>query len=183
MGQSLLKQTRAILFDRDATLIEDVPYNGDPALVKGMPGVGEALTRCRDAGLLIGVVTNQSAVGRGLITLAAVDAIAAEIERQFGRFDVWRTCPHAPEEGCPCRKPAPGLILSAAEELGLDPAECVVIGDRHVDVYAAAAAGAASLLVPSEPMARPMPENSRVADGLIAAVAAVIEGLVQRQQP
>lgn len=139
----------AVLFDRDGTLVRDVPYNRDPALVEPMPGAPEAVARARAAGLRVGVVTNQSGVGRGLLTAADVDRVDAAVDRCCGPFDVWAVCPHAPGAGCPCRKPAPGLVLAAAARLGLPPAQVAVVGDIGSDVAAAVAAGAFPVLVPT----------------------------------
>lgn len=141
---------RAILFDRDGTLIEDVPYNGDPALVVVKPGVRQALEECRRAGVLLGMVTNQSGVARGLITEADVWSIAEELERHVGPVDVWCVCPHGPWDSCSCRKPQPGLILAAAGALRVDLRQCVVIGDQETDVRAATAAGVHGILLPAD---------------------------------
>ncbi len=140
---------RAVLFDRDGTLVEDVPYNDDPARVRPMPGAVTALRRLRPAGVRIGVVTNQSGVARGLITPARLAEVNRRVEELLGPFDVWAICPHAETDGCLCRKPAPGLVLQAAHRLGVRPGECVVIGDIGRDVEAAARAGARGILVPT----------------------------------
>ena len=76
-------------------------------------------------------------------------AVNAEVERLLGPFDVWRICPHAPDDGCPCRKPRPDMLLDAARELGLEPHRIAYVGDIGSDVEAAEAAGAASVLVPT----------------------------------
>lgn len=141
---------RAVLFDRDGTLVRDVPYNGDPDAVEPMPGARQVLDGLRADGVRVGVVSNQSAIGRGLLTAAQVDAVDERVRRLLGPFDTWQRCPHRPEDACPCRKPEPGLVLRAAEELGLLPAECAVVGDIGSDVGAAIAAGARSVLVPTE---------------------------------
>ncbi|HEX8093858.1 HAD-IIIA family hydrolase [Jatrophihabitans sp.] len=140
----------AVLLDRDGTLVRDVPYNGDPAAVSPMPGARRALDRLRAAGIPVAVITNQSGIGRGLLTAAQVEAVNARIEALLGPFDGWFVCPHTDEAGCECRKPAPGLIRQAAAELGVPAARCVVIGDIGSDVRSAVAAGAASILVPTE---------------------------------
>jgi len=139
----------AILFDRDGTLIVDVPYNGDPAAVRAVPGAREVVAAVRAAGIRIGVVTNQSGIARGLVHPSEVAAVNARVDDLFGRFDTWQVCPHGPEDGCPCRKPAPGMILGAARALGIDPARVVVVGDIGADVDAARAAGARGVLVPT----------------------------------
>jgi histidinol-phosphate phosphatase family protein len=167
-----------VLFDRDGTLVHDVPYNGDPALVRPVPGAVRAVQRLRDAGLRIALVTNQSGIARGLLTAAAVGAVNDELQRQVGRFDSVAVCPHAPEEGCGCRKPAPGLVLQAAAALGVRPDETVVIGDIGADVGAAAAAGARSILVPTPVTRREEVEEAPlVAPDLDAAVDLVLGGL------
>lgn len=144
----------AVLLDRDDTLILDVPYNGDPAKVEPMPGARAALRQLRDAGVPAAVISNQSGIGRGLLTEAQVHAVNARVDALLGPLDAWLFCPHAPEERCGCRKPAPGLVHKAAERLGVAPDRCVVIGDIGADMEAAAAAGARAVLVPT-PRTRP----------------------------
>ena len=139
----------AVLFDRDGTLIADVPYNGDPARVEPMPGAREALARLRAAGVPVAVVSNQSGIARGLIGHGDVHAIHARMEELLGPLGPLEYCPHGPEDGCACRKPAPGLIVRAARRLGVDPRACAVIGDIGGDVEAARAAGARAVLVPT----------------------------------
>ncbi len=124
----------AVLFDRDGTLVLDVPYNGDPDRVEPVPGAASALARLRAAGVPTAVVSNQSGIARGLLTEAQVRAVNARVEELLGPLGPWAWCPHGPDDGCDCRKPAPGLILRAAARLGVDPARCVVIGDIGADV-------------------------------------------------
>jgi histidinol-phosphate phosphatase family protein len=139
----------AVLFDRDGTLVEDVPYNGDPARVRPMPGATAAIRRLRTAGVPTAVVSNQSGVARGLLTPEDVAAVNRRVEELFGPLGPWEWCPHGPSDGCDCRKPEPGLILRAAAELGVAPERCAVIGDIGADVEAARAAGARGVLVPT----------------------------------
>jgi histidinol-phosphate phosphatase family protein len=148
------RRLEGVLFDRDGTLVDDVPYNGDPSRVLPRPDARAALRRCRAAGVPVAVVTNQSGVGRGFLTIDQVGAVNAEIERRLGPFDAWLVCPHAPDEGCSCRKPAPGLVRDACRALGVRPGRCVVIGDIGSDVEAARRAGARAVLVPT-PRTRP----------------------------
>jgi histidinol-phosphate phosphatase family protein len=169
---------RAVLFDRDGTLVHDVPYNGDPALVRPVDGARRALERLRAAGLRIALVTNQSGVARGLLTADDVRAVHDELQRLVGAFDAVAFCPHAPEDGCACRKPAPGLVLAAANALGVRPEETVVIGDIGADVRAAAAAGARGILVPTPvTRAEEVAAAPVVAPDLDAAVDLVLGGL------
>ncbi|TNM67128.1 HAD-IIIA family hydrolase [Streptomyces sp. NP160] len=142
----------AVLFDRDGTLVHDVPYNGDPAQVRLVDGALEALARVRGAGLRTGLVTNQSGVARGIITRDEADAVTAEVVRQVGGLDVVMTCPHGPESGdgaCACRKPGPGMVLEAARRLGVPASRVAVVGDIAADVGAAVAAGARGVMVPT----------------------------------
>jgi histidinol-phosphate phosphatase family protein len=138
-----------VLFDRDGTLVVDVPYNGDPDRVVAMPGAREAVGRLRAAGVPTAVVSNQSGVARGRIRAEQVEAVNRRVEELLGPMGPWLVCVHGPDDGCGCRKPAPGLIRAAAVALGVDPADCVVIGDIGSDVEAARAAGAGSVLVPT----------------------------------
>lgn len=169
----------AVLLDRDGTLVQDVPYNGDPAAVRPVRGAARAMRRLRRAGIPIAIVTNQSGIGRGRLTEAQVRAVNAEIERRLGPFDGWFVCPHLAEDGCDCRKPAPGLVLAAAHALGVPPERCVLIGDIGSDLAAASAAGATGILVPTpvtraeEIAAAPLACRS-----LTAAVGLVLTGAV-----
>jgi histidinol-phosphate phosphatase family protein len=140
----------AVLFDRDGTLILDVPYNGDADRVLPLDGASEALDRLRAAGVKTGVVSNQSGIARGLISPLDVESVHARMEALLGPLGPVEWCPHGPDDGCDCRKPAPGLILRAAHRLGVDPRRCAVIGDIGADVEAARAAGARGVLVPTE---------------------------------
>jgi histidinol-phosphate phosphatase family protein len=139
----------AVLFDRDGTLVHDVPYNGDPARVDPVPTARPALDRLRRAGIPVGVVSNQSGIARGLLTERDVVAVNARLDALVGPIGVWAWCPHGEADGCACRKPAPGLVLDAARRLGVDPAACAVVGDIAADLGAARAAGAVGVLVPT----------------------------------
>jgi histidinol-phosphate phosphatase family protein len=124
-----------------------VPYNGDPEKVVPVEGAREALDRLRAAELKLGVVSNQSGIGRGMISYTQMEAVNARIEALLGRFDGWFICPHAPEDDCECRKPKPKLLLDAASEFGVEPAACVFVGDKDEDVEAARNAGMPMLRV------------------------------------
>lgn len=154
---------RAVLFDRDGTLVRDVPFNRDPEAVEPMPGALAALDRLRAAGIRVGVVTNQSGIARGLISAAEAESVNERIEKLLGPFGTWAMCPHGPQDECACRKPRPGLVHQAAADLGVQPHECAVIGDIASDVQAARAAGARGILVPT-----PATSPSEIGPGLTA---------------
>ncbi|WP_454195681.1 D-glycero-alpha-D-manno-heptose-1,7-bisphosphate 7-phosphatase [Nocardia sp. Marseille-Q1738] len=177
----------AVLFDRDDTLIVDVPYLADPGLVRLVPGAREQLRRLRGAGIRTGVVSNQSGVASGLITPAQLAAVNARVEALLGPFDTWQICVHASADSCGCRKPEPGLILAAAQTLAIEPARCVVIGDIGSDIEAALAAGAGAILVPT-PRTRPAEiahaeRMAAVAPDLTAAVTLALTGVRKEEGP
>lgn len=146
---SVSSTIRAVLFDRDGTLIEDVPYNGDPARVVPMPQARSALERLREAGIRIGMISNQSGIGRGLISHRRVRAVNRRLVELVGGLDVVLYCPHVDADHCGCRKPQPGLVHRACEQLGIPPSQTVVVGDIEADMVAARRAGARGVLVPT----------------------------------
>lgn len=113
-----------------------------------MPGAHSAVAAARAAGLRLGVVTNQSGIGRGHITAADLAAVNTRVEELLGPFDTWKYCPHVPHDGCSCRKPAPGMVFAALDDLDVRAQECVLIGDAGSDMAAAAAAGVRGILLP-----------------------------------
>jgi D-glycero-D-manno-heptose 1,7-bisphosphate phosphatase len=166
---------RAVLFDRDGTLVVDVPYNGDPALVRPVPGAKAVLDGLRAEGIATGVISNQSGIARGLITEADVAGVNARVEELLGPFDVWEVCPHSEQDGCACRKPQPGMVHSACQKLGIAESEAALIGDIGADVRAAEAAGATGVLVPT-----PVTRAEEVAAArLVAPDLAAAVGLLQ----
>jgi HAD superfamily hydrolase (TIGR01662 family) len=165
----------AVLFDRDGTLVHDVPYNGDPEKVRVVGGARQVLDELRSAGIRVGVISNQSGIARGMLTAGDVAAVNRRIEHELGPFDVWEICPHAPDDGCVCRKPMGGMVLRAAAALGVAPFECAVIGDIEADVLAARAAGATGVLVPTPvTLAAEIDRAELVATSLQTAVAAAL---------
>jgi D-glycero-D-manno-heptose 1,7-bisphosphate phosphatase len=181
-GDSRRKEpVRAVLFDRDDTLIHNVPYLDDPEGVRPVAGARDLLDRLRARGIAVGVVSNQSGVARGLITPDQLARVNARVETELGPFDTWQVCPHGEQDRCGCRKPAPGLVLAAAAALGLEPAECLMVGDIGADVEAGLGAGARAVLVPT-PVTRPEEvERARttaaVAGSLEEAVSLHLAGL------
>jgi histidinol-phosphate phosphatase family protein len=168
-------RSEAVLLDRDGTVLIDIPYNGDPELAVPVPGAKAALARLREANLPLAVVSNQSGIARGTIGVAQVRAVNQRADRMLGPIDEWLFCPHGPDEGCECRKPAPGMIIEAAERLGVRPERCAVVGDIAADVQAAQAAGAIAILVPTE---RTEAEDVRRAPLVASSLAAAVDLLL-----
>jgi D-glycero-D-manno-heptose 1,7-bisphosphate phosphatase len=148
----------AVFVDRDGTLNREVEYLRAVAGLRLLPGAREGVRRLRAAGFAVVVVTNQSAVARGLADRTAVaaihDALRARLAAGGATLDGIYVCPHHPSAGrpplrrhCGCRKPAPGLVRRAARELGLDLARSYCVGDGPADLGLAAAAGLRAVLV------------------------------------
>ena len=142
---------RAVFLDRDGTLNREIGYVGDPDDLILLGGVGPALTRLAAAGYALVVISNQSAIGRGVLKAEAIDAVNARLRAYLAAegvgLDGLFVCPHAPDAGCDCRKPQPGLLFQARDGLGLDLAGSWFVGDSAHDVAAARAAGVRPLLV------------------------------------
>jgi len=163
---------RAVLFDRDGTLIADRP--AAPETIVPMPYAVYALRRLRDRGIRIGVITNQPCIAQGTVTWDQMRATHRHIERLLGAIDDWFVCPHDAAEGCTCRKPAPGLIHTALKRFGITAAECALIGDIGSDVEAGTRAGVLSVLVPTRvTLKREILAAPIVRDDLRAAVDVV----------
>lgn len=171
----------AAFLDRDGTLIRDVGYPSDPDRVELLPGAARAVRALNRAGVPVVVVTNQSGIGRGLLTEEEFRSVQAEAERQLAergaRVDAVRHCPHAPEDGCDCRKPETGMHRDAAGELGLEPGDALYVGDRASDVLPAERSGGTGLLLlsPGEPRPREVPASCRTAPDLWSGVAELLD--------
>ena len=142
---------RAVFLDRDGVLIREVNYLRRPEQVRLIKGSAEAVAGLRRAGLRVVVITNQSGVARGYLTLATLAKVHARLRRELrakgARLDGLYLCPHGPDEGCPCRKPKIAMIEAASKRLKLDVARSFLVGDTTTDLAAARNAGCAGLLV------------------------------------
>ncbi len=177
---------RAVFLDRDGTIIEDVGFVHRVEDVKLMPEAGSAIARLNKAGWAVVVVTNQSGVARGLHTEADVAATNQRmtdlLKKRGAALDAIYYCPHLPEGKvpeysvvCNCRKPRPGMILQAAQDLSLDLTRSVMIGDAPRDVEAGLAAGTrAILLTQSASRADRLPDSCGQAPDLTAAVDEIL---------
>lgn len=153
-----MNQTRAVFFDKDGTLIEDVPYNVNPELIKLREGASEALSLLKKAGFKIFVVSNQSGVARGYFEEKDLQAVWQKLSELTGvEFDDFYYCPHhingkieAYSFACGCRKPQPGLFLEAGEQHGIDLATSWFVGDTRSDVEAGKRAGCQTIFLEIE---------------------------------
>ena len=142
----------AVFLDRDGVINENrADYVRTWEQVVFLPGVFDALRALADSGFAVVVVTNQSAIGRGIMAAEALqtihDKIARRITEEGGRVDAIYACPHRPDDGCPCRKPRPGMLLQAAADLDIDLAASYLVGDAVTDMEAALAAGCRPVMV------------------------------------
>ena len=148
----------AVFLDRDGTICEEVGYLDSPAKIRLIPGAGAAIRLLNQRGLKAVMVTNQSGVARGFFSERRLGEIHRELCRMLhaegGSLDGIYYCPHHPTEGrgrylrsCDCRKPAPGLLLRAAADLGLDLGRSYCVGDRLADLECGQPAGTKGVLV------------------------------------
>jgi D-glycero-D-manno-heptose 1,7-bisphosphate phosphatase len=140
-----------VFLDRDGTINRDVHHLSDPAQLELLPGAAEGLRRLQEAGCPLVVVSNQSPIGRGWFTEDRLREINARLAEMLAAEGVtitgWYWCPHTPDAGCDCRKPAPGMFFRACEELGVILDGSWIVGDRLSDMQAGRQAGARSILV------------------------------------
>ncbi len=142
----------AVFIDRDGTICYDKHYLSDPAGLELIPTVAKGILRLNRAGIPVIVVTNQSGIRRGYFKEEQLEAVHRRLREMLSekdaRIDDIFYCPHKPDEGCSCRKPAPGLLLQAKEKHGFDLESSYVIGDRMMDIELAHKVGAVGVLVP-----------------------------------
>jgi D-glycero-D-manno-heptose 1,7-bisphosphate phosphatase len=148
----VLRKSGAVFVDRDGVIVRNRPdYVKSWPEVEILPGALAGLRLLAFAGQRVFVITNQSAIGRGVIGAGAVDQIHARLSGAVaaagGWIEAFLVCPHAPDDRCPCRKPGPGLLHRARDRYGIDLRASCVVGDHSSDVAAASAAGCRSILV------------------------------------
>lgn len=154
MNTPLVPTTRrrsAVFLDKDGTLVENVPYNVDPARLQFTPGALPALRRLQAAGHALIIVTNQPGLALGRFGHADWQALQAALTTRLAeagiRIEACYHCPHAPDAGCDCRKPAPGMLRRAALAHGLDLAASWMVGDILDDIEAGHRAGCRAILL------------------------------------
>lgn len=170
---------KAVFFDRDDTLMENVPYLGDPARVKLLPGAVEAIAALEKAGFVLFIVTNQSGVGRGLVTPEQVKAVNDETIRQLGHpafREIYSAFAHPGGAGSHAlsdRKPSPQLLFRAAREHRIDLKASFFVGDRLGDILCGRNAGCRTALVRTGENAKEWDRAGRFADFAADSLAEV----------
>ncbi len=185
MSESQTQKKKAIFFDRDGTLIVDKVYLNDPEEIVYLPGVFEALRAFRDAGYVFFVVTNQSGVPRGRVTLASLHEIHRRIRFAFAEVGVdileFYYAPYLTDHNHIYRKPNPGMLLQAAREYGVDLGASWMIGDRMSDVEAGHRAGAKSILLGARGGEGDDPSFAE-AEGVFESVAQSVDFILQHEK-
>jgi D,D-heptose 1,7-bisphosphate phosphatase len=143
--------SKAIFLDKDGTIIPDIPFNTDPAMIRFHEGAGEALKEFSTLGYLLVIISNQPGIARGYFQENQLQKVSDKMQSLASlyafKFSGFYYCPHDSRDHCPCRKPKPGLILRAAKDLGIDVSKSWMIGDILNDVEAGHAAGCKSVLI------------------------------------
>jgi len=151
VGGPVSKGKGAVFLDRDGTICVLVEYMDDPDQVELLPEAAEAIRTFNKLGMLVVMITNQSALARGYFTEDVLGAIHERLnrilEKEGAHIDAIYYCPHHPDDKCKCRKPEPGLLIKAAEELGIDLKRSFMVGDKVDDAAAGKAAGCKGILV------------------------------------
>ena len=185
----------AVFLDKDGTLLQDVPYNVDPARIVLAPGTGEGLRLLARTGLPLIVVSNQPGVALGYFQVEALEAVAQRLRELFAEHGATLSgfffCPHAPladgTSGCGCRKPRDGLLRQAANAHGIDLDTSWMIGDILNDVEAGRHAGCRTILIANGNETRWEPGRLRVPDYIVTrfdeAAAIVIAHHAQHAHP
>jgi D-glycero-D-manno-heptose 1,7-bisphosphate phosphatase len=166
--------------DRDGTIVVDRDYLADPEGLEFLPGAAEGLRHLYRRGHRLVVISNQSGVARGLLSLERLQQINARLLQMIRSVGAEIAgiycCPHSPEQDCDCRKPKTALLLQAAHELGFDPSHAVVVGDKGSDIELGRRVGARTVLIASERPRDAGPAADHVAPDLTDA-ALFIEAL------
>ena len=143
-----IEKRPAAFIDRDGTLVEEVNFLSRVEDLRVFPFTEEAIRLLRDQGFRIVVVTNQSGIGRRIYGESEMHSIHEAMQDQLGgAIDAFYFCPHLPDEGCRCRKPALGMIEDAVADLNIDLERSWMIGDKNIDVFTGKNAGISSALV------------------------------------
>jgi D-glycero-D-manno-heptose 1,7-bisphosphate phosphatase len=181
------RELKILVLGRDGTLnAESDDYLHGPEDWQPLPGALDALARLHQAGWRLVIATNQSGLGRGLFDMATLNAVHARmlktVAQAGARIDAIFFCPHAPDEGCDCRKPAPGLLREIARRYGVPTAQLVLVGDALDDVLAGVAAGCETHLVRTGASQQDLPATLPPGVSVHADLPAFADALLRRQR-
>jgi D-glycero-D-manno-heptose 1,7-bisphosphate phosphatase len=175
---------RAVFLDRDGVINRSAIRDGKPyppdtlSEFELLPGVREAVCALHDAGFRVIVATNQPDVGAGRQSQLIVEAMHDHLRAMLPIDDI-RVCYHTEDDGCQCRKPKPGMLMSAAAQWGIDLRVSVMVGDRWRDVDAGRAAGCRTILVESAYDERPAEAPDAVVGSLLEASRLILGGMLE----
>ena len=174
---------RCVFLDRDGVINEYLPgdYVRSPDQLRFIPGVLADIARLTCAGYRIAVISNQQGIGKGLFTLEDLDEVTAcvkrAVEESGGRIDAFYYCYHLQDEGCDCRKPKPGLLLRADEDMSIDLGESFMVGDFVTDVLAGQAAGCKTILIAAETPSEEIVRPTHVVGSLSEAITIILDDI------
>jgi D-glycero-D-manno-heptose 1,7-bisphosphate phosphatase len=169
---------QAVFLDRDGVVVVPEARNGRGYAPRRLEDyrfyhdARESLSRLKRAGFLLVVVTNQPDVGKGLISHAVIEEMHGRLVREL-RVDAVKACTHRQGENCPCRKPAPGMLLEAIREFDLNPSDCFMVGDRASDITAGRAVGCRGIFI-ERGYTEPMPQDAHFIVTSMAEAADVV---------
>ncbi|MFH0768481.1 MAG: D-glycero-beta-D-manno-heptose 1,7-bisphosphate 7-phosphatase [Chloroflexota bacterium] len=139
------REVKAVFLDRDGTIVKDVHYCRRAEDFEILPTVPEAIRLLNQHGFKVVITTNQSGIGRGYFTEATLLQLHEYLKKELAKYgaciDAIYYCPHHPDDGCQCRKPEPGLLLKAGQELGINFSHSFMIGDTEIDIMAGKSVG------------------------------------------
>ncbi len=180
---------KTVFLDRDGTINREKHHLSDPADLELLTGVGEALSCLQQAGCQLVVITNQSPIGRGMFDEERLGEIHARLAEMLAEHGVtiagWYWCPHLPDAGCECRKPAPGMLNRAASELNVDFSNSWMIGDKVIDGGAGKAVGAKTILLATgygDEQSR-LPGREEAVDYFVPTLSDAADIILGKKQP
>jgi histidinol-phosphate phosphatase family protein len=171
---------RAVFLDKDGTLVENVPYNVDPARIRLTAGAAEAVVALAQHGYRVIVVSNQPGIGMGLFAADAIDGVERRL-RELVPLDAFYYCPHRPDEGCRCRKPQAGLLERAAREQNVDLAASWMVGDILDDIEAGRRAGCRTVLLDNGNETEWQLSSQRVPDAIVRGLRDAAGVILERE--
>lgn len=174
----------AIFLDRDGTILDYVPYLSSPEQVKLIEGAATALAELAAAGYLLIIVSNQSGIGRGYYSESDLTAVTNELESALAvhgvSINLMLHCPHTPADSCDCRKPLPGMALTAGKHLNIDLANSFVVGDNCSDMGFGRSIGATTILVKTGLGEQQMESCASLCDHVVSSIKQVTEIVADR---